>query len=62
MIFLDEVSCDCCGASMGKLYRQPAPQADLLPDLRLPPHFTVCPDCWENTTPVIAALPHGACA
>jgi len=30
---------------MGKLMALPAPQSDLLPDLSLPPHFAVCPDC-----------------
>ncbi|MAX89209.1 MAG: hypothetical protein CMK99_00495 [Pseudomonas sp.] len=45
MLIGDRVICDCCGNDMGKLMSLPAPQSDLLPDLRLPPHFAVCPDC-----------------
>nr|DAU73758.1 MAG TPA: hypothetical protein [Inoviridae sp.] len=32
---------------MGQLYNQPAPQSDLLPDLRTAPHQVICPDCLE---------------
>lgn len=52
MLIVDRVLCDCCQAPMGQLHHQPAPQADLLPDLRLPPNFTVCPDCWADSIPV----------
>lgn len=45
MLIVDRVLCDCCGHPMGQLYNQSAPQPDLLPDLSLPPHFAVCPDC-----------------
>ncbi|WP_312300561.1 hypothetical protein [Stutzerimonas nitrititolerans] len=45
MLVSDRVICDCCGNDMGKLMCLPAPQSDLLPDLSLPPHFAVCPDC-----------------
>ncbi|MBA1225043.1 hypothetical protein [Stutzerimonas stutzeri] len=45
MLIDDRVYCDCCGNDMGKLMALPAPQSDLLPDLSLPPHFAVCPDC-----------------
>ncbi|WP_312905288.1 hypothetical protein [Stutzerimonas nitrititolerans] len=45
MLSEDCVICDCCGNDMGKLMALPAPQSDLLPDLNLPPHFAVCPDC-----------------
>lgn len=45
MLIDDRVYCDCCGNDMGKLMSLPAPQSDLLPDLSLPPHFAVCPDC-----------------
>lgn len=49
MLIVDRVLCDCCGQAMGQLYQQPAPQADLLPDLRMAPHQTVCPDCLDKT-------------
>ncbi|MBK3749281.1 hypothetical protein [Stutzerimonas balearica] len=45
MLIGDRVFCDCCGNDMGKLMGLPAPQSDLLPDLSLPPHVAVCPDC-----------------
>ena len=45
MLIDDRVYCDCCGNDMGNLMALPAPQSDLLPDLSLPPHFAVCPDC-----------------
>ncbi|MHB0765133.1 hypothetical protein ACYCFC_12265 [Stutzerimonas sp. NM35] len=45
MLIHDRVICDCCGCDMGKLMQLPAPQSDLIPDLNLPPHFAVCPDC-----------------
>ena len=45
MLIVDQVLCDCCGCDMGKLMSQPAPQSDLLPDLRVPPHVVTCPDC-----------------
>jgi len=48
MLIDDQVLCDCCGNDMGKLMAQSAPQSDLLPDLRLPPYFTSCPDCAES--------------
>ncbi|MCQ4306350.1 hypothetical protein [Stutzerimonas frequens] len=48
MLIVDQVLCDCCGCDMGKLMAQPAPQSDLLPDLRVPPHFAVCPDCKSS--------------
>ena len=45
MLIVDRVLCDCCGRAMGQLYNQPAPQSDLLPDLRTAPHQVICPDC-----------------
>lgn len=56
MLIIDRVVCDCCGCAMGQLHHQPAPQADLLPDLRVAPDFTVCPDCFacsEVPAPVL---------
>lgn len=47
MLIIDRVKCDCCGQPMGQLYNQPAPQPDLLPDLRQAPHLTLCPDCLD---------------
>ena len=47
MLIVDRVLCDCCGQPMGQLYQQPAPQADLLPDLSTAPHQTICPDCQD---------------
>ncbi|VXC46522.1 hypothetical protein [Pseudomonas sp. 8O] len=47
MLIVDRVLCDCCGQPMGQLYNQPAPQADLLPDLTRAPHVTLCPDCQD---------------
>lgn len=45
MLIVDQVLCDCCGCDMGKLMAQPAPQSDLLPDLRVSPNVAICPDC-----------------
>ncbi|QLC73845.1 hypothetical protein LPB260_24365 [Pseudomonas sp. LPB0260] len=49
MLIVDRVICDLCLGDMGQLHHQPAPQADLLADLRLAPAFTVCPDCWDSS-------------
>lgn len=49
MLIIDRVVCDCCGCAMGQLHHQPAAQADLLPDLRVAPDFTVCPDCLDSS-------------
>lgn len=49
MLINDRVLCNCCGDDMGQLHHQPAPQADLLPDLRLPPYFAVCPLCLDSS-------------
>lgn len=49
MLIVDRVVCDLCAGPMGQLHHQPAPQADKLPDLRLAPHFTVCPDCLDSS-------------
>jgi len=40
---------------MGKVMCLPAPQSDLIPDLNLPPHFAVCPDCepLEDTAELV---------
>nr|WP_313295067.1 hypothetical protein [Stutzerimonas nitrititolerans] len=55
MLIGDQVLCDCCGNDMGRLHNLPAPQSDLLPDLRLPPHSVACPDCWDNSAPETTA-------
>lgn len=54
MLIQDRVICDVCGTDMGKLMQLPAPQSDLIPDLNLPPHFAVCPDCepLEKADPI----------
>ena len=51
MLKVDQVLCDGCGSDMGKLMALPAPQSDLLPDLSLPPHIAVCPDCEHSEQP-----------
>lgn len=47
MLVNDRVTCDLCGDAIGQLFNQAALQADMLSDLRLPPHFTACPDCLD---------------
>lgn len=59
MLIVDRVVCDCCGGAMGQLHHQPAPQADLLPNLRLAPAFAVCPDCWDSNEVQAADLMEG---
>ncbi|UTW09168.1 hypothetical protein [Pseudomonas benzenivorans] len=61
MLIVDRVICNLCLCDMGQLHHQPAPQADLLPDLRLPPHFTVCPLCLDSSE-VVAATAEPAAA
>jgi len=45
----DHVYCDVCNGHIGRLHNLPAPQTDLLLDMRLPPFSTACPDCWDNS-------------
>uniref|UniRef100_UPI0030D718F5 hypothetical protein n=1 Tax=Pseudomonas sp. EL_65y_Pfl2_R95 TaxID=3088698 RepID=UPI0030D718F5 len=52
MLKVDRIFCDLCGGDMGQLHNQPADQVDWLPNLSVPPHFTVCPVCFEYSVPV----------
>jgi hypothetical protein len=61
VLIVDRVICNLCLGDMGQLHHQPAPQADLLADLRLAPHFTVCPTCLDASD-VEAATPEPVAA
>ncbi|MNZ53307.1 hypothetical protein D3C78_711810 [compost metagenome] len=44
MIIHGRVTCDICECDMGQFIASVVSR-DLLPDMRVPPSFCVCPDC-----------------
>lgn len=47
MIILDRCICDLCECDMGQLLAGPVQAPGFLVDMRIAPHFSVCPDCLE---------------
>lgn len=53
MLILDRVLCDLCLAPMGQLHNQTAEFCDWVNEISTPPHYAICPDCYEASRPVL---------
>lgn len=49
MVILDRVCCNFCHTYIGQVWSRPAESTDGLECLTLAPHFTLCPDCLDNS-------------
>lgn len=48
----DRVICDLCRGDIGQLHNLPSDFVDSAPDMRVPPHYAVCPVCFEYSVPL----------
>ncbi len=53
MLIHDRVLCDLCLAPMGQLHNQSAEFCDWVIELSTPPHFAICPDCFDASLPLV---------
>jgi len=47
MLLIDRVVCDFCYCVVGQLFSMNAVRPDGLNKLSVPPHFCVCPNCYD---------------
>lgn len=60
MVLLDRVACNCCGTFIGQLWDQPAPSGELLEDQTTAPYFALCPDCLDESEPLMQLVREAA--
>ena len=53
MLIHDRVLCDVCLAPMGQLHNQNVEFCDWINEISTPPHYAICPDCFEASKPVM---------
>tara|TARA_R100000750_G_C2309355_1_gene81882 strand:+ start:389 stop:565 length:177 start_codon:yes stop_codon:yes gene_type:complete len=47
------VSCNFCGSYIGQIFGSPVIAPGLIEDQTTQPHFCVCPDCYEDSEPLV---------